>query len=99
MELDSSELLKRFVAAGMGIGFAPKSTVAADEQAGVLKILPIESVRLHTRARPRLPQRQVAQPRRPVVHRDRHRTAPADSELNLAAQEPYRIAARAICEN
>ncbi len=46
MELDSSELLKRFVAAGMGIGFAPKSTVAADEEAGVLKILPIESVRL-----------------------------------------------------
>jgi DNA-binding transcriptional LysR family regulator len=46
MELDSSELLKRFVAAGMGIGFAPKSTVAADEQAGVLKILPIDSVRL-----------------------------------------------------
>ena len=46
MELDSSELLKRFVAAGMGIGFAPKSTVAADEQGGVLKILPIESVRL-----------------------------------------------------
>jgi DNA-binding transcriptional LysR family regulator len=46
MELDSSELLKRFVAAGMGIGFAPKSTVAADEEAGVLKILPIEGVRL-----------------------------------------------------
>jgi DNA-binding transcriptional LysR family regulator len=46
MELDSSELLKRFVAAGMGIGFAPKSTIAADEEAGVLKILPIEGVRL-----------------------------------------------------
>jgi DNA-binding transcriptional LysR family regulator len=46
MELDSSELLKRFVAAGMGIGFAPKSTVDADEEAGVLKVLPIESVRL-----------------------------------------------------
>jgi DNA-binding transcriptional LysR family regulator len=46
MELDSSELLKRFVAAGMGIGFAPKSTVDADEQAGVLRILPIEGVRL-----------------------------------------------------
>jgi DNA-binding transcriptional LysR family regulator len=46
MELDSSELLKRFVAAGMGIGFAPRSTIAADEQAGVLRILPIEGVRL-----------------------------------------------------
>jgi len=46
MELDSSELLKRFVAAGMGIGFASKSTVTADEQAGTLNILPIEGVRL-----------------------------------------------------
>jgi DNA-binding transcriptional LysR family regulator len=46
MELDSSELLKRFVAAGMGIGFAPKSTVAADEQAGILKLLAIDGVRL-----------------------------------------------------
>jgi DNA-binding transcriptional LysR family regulator len=46
MELDSSELLKRFVAAGMGIGFTPRSSVAADEQAGALKILPIEGVRL-----------------------------------------------------
>jgi len=46
MELDSSELLKRFVAAGMGIGFAAKSNVAAEEQAGTLKILPIEGVRL-----------------------------------------------------
>jgi DNA-binding transcriptional LysR family regulator len=46
MELDSSELLKRFVGAGMGIGFAPKSTIAADEQAGTLKILHIDGVRL-----------------------------------------------------
>jgi DNA-binding transcriptional LysR family regulator len=46
MELDSSELLKRFVAAGMGIGFAPQFTVASDEEAGLLKILPIEGVRL-----------------------------------------------------
>ena len=46
MELDSSELLKRFVAAGMGIGFAPKSTIAADVDAGSLKVLPIVGVRL-----------------------------------------------------
>lgn len=46
MELDSSELLKRFVAAGMGIGFAPKSNVAADVQAGTLRILHIDGVRL-----------------------------------------------------
>ena len=46
MELDSSELLKRFVAAGMGIGFLARSNVVDAEQAGTLKILPVESVRL-----------------------------------------------------
>ena len=46
MELDSSELLKRFVAAGMGVGFAPKSTIAADLDAGNLKVMQIEGVRL-----------------------------------------------------
>ena len=46
MELESSELLKRFVAAGMGIGFLPKSNVAADEQSGSLAIVGIEGVRL-----------------------------------------------------
>jgi DNA-binding transcriptional LysR family regulator len=40
-------LLKRFVAAGMGVGFTAKSSVNGDEQAGTLKILPIEGVRLH----------------------------------------------------
>lgn len=36
MELDSSELLKRFVAADVGIGFIPRSNVAADLQANAL---------------------------------------------------------------
>lgn len=36
MELDSSELLKRFVAADVGVGFIAKSNVAEDVQAGVL---------------------------------------------------------------
>jgi DNA-binding transcriptional LysR family regulator len=36
MELDSSELLKRFVAADVGIGFIARSNVLEDVKAGVL---------------------------------------------------------------
>src|SRR4029077_11408944 len=36
MELDSSELLKRFVAADVGIGFIARSNVMEDVKAGVL---------------------------------------------------------------
>jgi DNA-binding transcriptional LysR family regulator len=39
MELDSSELLKRFVAADVGIGFIPRSHVAEDLQANALDAL------------------------------------------------------------
>jgi LysR family transcriptional regulator, low CO2-responsive transcriptional regulator len=39
MELDSSELLKRFVAADVGIGFIPRSNVAEDLHANALAAL------------------------------------------------------------
>ena len=39
MELDSSELLKRFVAVGVGVGFIPRSNVEEDLQAKVLAVL------------------------------------------------------------
>jgi len=39
MELDSSELLKRFVAADVGVGFIPRSHVAEDLQARALAAL------------------------------------------------------------
>src|SRR5207237_6289844 len=39
MELDSSELLKHFVAADVGIGFIARSNVMEDEKAGVLAAL------------------------------------------------------------
>jgi len=39
MELDSSELLKRFVAADVGVGFIPRSYVAEDLQAKALAAL------------------------------------------------------------
>jgi DNA-binding transcriptional LysR family regulator len=41
MELDSSELLKRFVAAGLGIGFIGRSSVIEDTRAGVLAAIPV----------------------------------------------------------
>ena len=41
MELDSSELLKRFVAADVGIGFIARSNVIEDVKAGALAAIPI----------------------------------------------------------
>lgn len=41
MELDSSELLKRFVAADVGIGFVAQSTVIEDVKAGALAAISI----------------------------------------------------------
>lgn len=41
MELDSSELLKRFVAAGVGVGFIARSNVQEDVRAGLLTAIPI----------------------------------------------------------
>ncbi|HEY1939332.1 MAG TPA: LysR family transcriptional regulator [Candidatus Angelobacter sp.] len=41
MELDSSELLKRFVAADVGIGFIARSNVLEDVKAGVLVAIPL----------------------------------------------------------
>jgi len=47
MEVESSELLKRLIVAGLGIGFLPRSNVAEDTKSGALKILKIEGVRLN----------------------------------------------------
>ena len=41
MELDSSELLKRFVAANVGVGFIARSNVMEDVKAGVLNAIPM----------------------------------------------------------
>ena len=41
MELDSSELLKRFVAADVGVGFIARSNVAEDVRANTLAVIPI----------------------------------------------------------
>src|SRR5215469_8674270 len=44
MELDSSELLKRFVAADVGVGFIAKSNVMEDVKAGVLAAIAMADV-------------------------------------------------------
>jgi LysR family transcriptional regulator, low CO2-responsive transcriptional regulator len=46
MELDSSELLKRFVAADVGIGFISRSNVQEDVQANVLAAIPIADAQI-----------------------------------------------------
>jgi DNA-binding transcriptional LysR family regulator len=46
MELDSSELLKRFVAAGVGIGYVAKSNVVEDSRNGVLCALPLSDAQM-----------------------------------------------------
>jgi DNA-binding transcriptional LysR family regulator len=47
MEVESSELLKRLVIAGLGIGFLPRSNVLEDTKSGALKILKVDGVRLN----------------------------------------------------
>jgi DNA-binding transcriptional LysR family regulator len=47
MEVESSELLKRLIVAGLGLGFLPRSNVAIDEKAGTLQVLKLEGVRIN----------------------------------------------------
>ncbi len=46
MELESSELLKRFVAAGVGVGFIARFHVAEDVRAKILISIPLADVRI-----------------------------------------------------
>ena len=46
MELDSSELLKRFVTAEVGVGFIARSHVLEDLRAGALSVIPISDAQI-----------------------------------------------------
>jgi DNA-binding transcriptional LysR family regulator len=46
MEVESSELLKRFIVAGLGMGFLPRTTVLEDAKAGLVCMMQVEGVRL-----------------------------------------------------
>jgi DNA-binding transcriptional LysR family regulator len=44
MELDSYELLKRLIIAGMGIGFLPRINILTELRAGLIKVVPTEGI-------------------------------------------------------
>jgi DNA-binding transcriptional LysR family regulator len=46
MEVESSELLKRYVLAGLGVGLLPRTNIAEEERNGTLKAVTVEGVRL-----------------------------------------------------
>jgi DNA-binding transcriptional LysR family regulator len=45
MEVESSELMKRFVIAGLGIGFLPRVNICEEIRTGSLEVVPLESIR------------------------------------------------------
>jgi len=71
MELESSELLKRLILAGIGIGFLPSTNVATDEAGGLLKTVRVEGMRV---------QRELAL----VFRRDKLLTKAAQAFLEVA---------------
>ncbi len=46
MEVESSELLKRLIVAGLGVGFLPRTNVLEDERVGQLKMIRVDAVKL-----------------------------------------------------
>ncbi|MDQ2835355.1 MAG: LysR family transcriptional regulator [Acidobacteriota bacterium] len=46
MEVESSELMKRFILAGLGIGFLPSINIAAEREAGAIEVVKVEELRL-----------------------------------------------------
>jgi len=71
MELESSELLKRLIGAGIGMGFLPHTNVRADEAAGLLKTMKVEGMRV---------QRELAL----VFRKDKTLTRAAHAFLEVA---------------
>jgi DNA-binding transcriptional LysR family regulator len=47
MEVESSELLKRLIVAGLGVGFLPRTNVMGDEKMGALQIVKLDGVKLN----------------------------------------------------
>ncbi|HEX4036964.1 MAG TPA: LysR family transcriptional regulator [Acidobacteriaceae bacterium] len=46
MEVESSEMLKRYIGVGLGLGFLPRTNVAKEEESGALHAISLEGVRL-----------------------------------------------------
>jgi DNA-binding transcriptional LysR family regulator len=46
MEVESSEMLKRYIAVGLGVGFLPRTNITGEEQSGALERVSLDGVRL-----------------------------------------------------
>ncbi len=46
MEVESSELMKRFIGAGLGIGFLPSINIEVEKKSGSIEVLKIDELRL-----------------------------------------------------
>ncbi len=46
MEVESSELMKRFIGAGLGIGFLPSINIAAEREAGSIEVVKLDELRM-----------------------------------------------------
>lgn len=46
MEVESSELMKRFIRAGLGIGFLPSINIEAERRSGTIDVVKVEELRL-----------------------------------------------------
>jgi DNA-binding transcriptional LysR family regulator len=73
MEVESSEMLKRYIAVGLGLGFLPRTNVAEEEKAGALHVLALDGVRL---------ARDLAL----VFRKDRHLSRASQEFLEIATQ-------------
>jgi DNA-binding transcriptional LysR family regulator len=73
MEVESSEMLKRYIEVGLGVGFLPRTNVVEEERAGALHALALEGVRL---------ARDLAL----VYRRDRQLSRAAQEFLEIATQ-------------
>jgi DNA-binding transcriptional LysR family regulator len=78
MEVDSSELLKRLIAAGLGMGFLPRANVQDDVHAGLLKIVKVEGMRI---------SRELAL----IFRKDRTLTHAAHAFLEIAANSAEQL--------
>lgn len=73
MEVESSEMLKRYIGAGLGLGFLPRTNVAEEESTGALVSLALDGVRL---------ARDLAL----IFRKDRQLSKAAREFLEIAAQ-------------
>ena len=83
MELDSSELLKRFVAAGVGVGFIPAAHVQEDVRANVLCAIGIADANILRNLALVFRKGSGLEPGGAGFHRDRRETEDRESRQQI----------------